>query len=129
MAFTYNLTGTGNELLISQVRLELGDTVEDDGVLPSGANLSDAEILSKLTTYSSDVEQATGALCTVLARHWARAADIAVGPRRENLSQVSTRWAELAERINPSYTSFSVGVQRSDGYSEYADDDTDSEYS
>lgn len=122
MSFTYNLASTGDSLLISKVRMEIGDTVEDNGVLPTGDNLSDAEILLKLGEYDNDVMQAAGALCALLARRWATVSDITVGPRRESLSQVSQRWAQMANEMNPSYSSFSIGVQRSDGYSDEADD-------
>lgn len=127
MAFTYDLTATGDDLAISKVRLELGDTVEDAGVLPSGANLSDKEIQTYLDAYSDDVTQTVGALCGVLSRHWAGAADIAVGPRRETLSQVSQRWAEMEAKLNPGHASFAIGVQRDDGYADNADG-TEGEY-
>ena len=126
MGFTYDLTATGDDLNVSKVRLELGDTVEDTGVLPSGANLSDEEIQSYLDTYNDDVTQAVGALCGVLSRHWAGAADIAVGPRRESLSQISQRWADMEAKLNPGYASFAIGVQREDGYADNAE--SESEY-
>jgi len=122
MSFTYDMTTTGNALLISKVRLELGDTVEDAGVLPTGGNFTDAEILLKLEEYSNDIGQTVGALAAILARRWGPVTDITVGPRREALSQVSKRWQTMANELNPSYASFSIGVQRSDGYSEEVDD-------
>lgn len=127
MSFTYNLTSSGTSLLVSKVRMHLGDNVLDEGVLPSGSNLEDEEIEALLTEYSDDVGQTVGACCAMLARRWANAADISVGPRRENLSQISKRWAEMGDKLNPSHASFSIGAQRSDGYADYADDD-DSEY-
>lgn len=122
MSFTYDLTTTGNALLISRVRMELGDGVEDSGVLPDGGNLTDAEILVMLSDYNNDITQTVGALAAILARRWAPVTDITVGPRREALSQVSKRWQTMANELNPSYASFSIGVQRSDGYSEEVDD-------
>ena len=66
MAFTYNLASTNADtVLISQVRLEIGDTVLNAGVLPSGGNLQDEEILLKLTEAGRSVAQATTALCAL----------------------------------------------------------------
>ena len=120
MSFTYDLTSTGDALLISQVRLEIGDTVEDSGVLPSGGNLSDAEILLFLARNGSDVQRAAGGLCALLARQWAMVTDIAVGPRRESLSQVSRRWQDMAMALGVAETSFNLGVRRADGYAAHA---------
>lgn len=97
MAFTYDLTATGDDLNISKVRLELGDNTEDDGVLPSGANFQDAEIQVYLDATSDDIGQTVSALCTVLSRRWASVADVAVGPRRESLSKISQQWADRAK--------------------------------
>lgn len=124
-SFTYNLSGTGTTLLVSKVRMHLGDNVPASGVLPDGSNLDDAEIKAFLTDNSSDVTRTVGALCSLLARRWANAADITVGPRRESLSQVSARWTELARQMNPGFASFAVGAQRSDGYSENANGDSE----
>lgn len=97
MAFTYDLTDTGDNLNISKVRLEIGDNVENDGVLPSGANLTDAEIQLYLDGVSDDIGQAVSAICSMLARRWAVVVDVAVGPRRESLSKVSEQWAARAK--------------------------------
>ena len=122
MAFTYLPSSASTETArISRVRLALGDTVESSGVLPDGSNLSDAEISVVLAEYEDDIDQTVGALCGVLARHWSTAADIAVGPRRENLSQVSKAWQEQANGLNPDYGAFVAAPVRSDGYSENAD--------
>ena len=123
--FTYALNGSGTDLLIAKVRMQIGDNTENNGVLPDGSNLSDDEIALVLGDYSNDIEQSVGALCSILARRWASVADITVGPRREALSQVSMRWAEMAAELNPTYASFSVGTQRADGYADYADDATE----
>lgn len=127
MGFTYDLTATGDDLAISKVRLELGDTVEDAGVKMDGGNFSDAEIQVYLDANGSDITQTVGALCGVLARHWALAADITVGPRRESLSQVSKHYADMEAKLNPSQASFAIGVQRNDGYTENANG-TEGEY-
>lgn len=127
MAFTYNLASTDADIvLISQVRLEIGDTVQNAGVLPTGGNLQDEEILLKLTEAGRSVALATTAICGLLARRWALAVDVAVGPRKESLSQVAARWQALAggEDSAAVYGSFVAGTARSDGYSAAATGDS-----
>lgn len=125
MAFTYDLAGTGDTLLISRVRMHIGDNVENSGVLPDGSNLQDAEILLFLSETSNDVDQTVGAISAMLARRWAVVADVRVGPRSESLSQVSKAWMEQAQSLNPTYQSFAIYGGRSDGYSDHADDVTE----
>jgi hypothetical protein len=117
--FNYNLASSDSAIvLISKVRLELGDTVRGTGILPSGANLQDEEISLYLTAYDNDIAQTVGALAGVLSRHWAGMADVAVGPRKESLSQVAEAWTKHANAINPDQASFVIDPGRTDGYSE-----------
>lgn len=125
MSFIYDLNATGNELLISKVRLELGDTDDSGGlgVKPDGSNLEDEEILVWLSNEGNHVYRATAAACEALARMWTRVANIAVGPRREDLAAVSRNYALEAKRLRDlhggaasGYNAFSAGVVRVDGY-------------
>ena len=124
MAFTYNLEGSGDELLISEVRLEIGDTDDsgNKGVKSDGGNFTDAEIMIWLEREDRDVLKAAGAACANLARHWANQADLQVGPRREALSQIAQRWASEADRLREAHGGTGAGVvyaadvRRSDGY-------------
>lgn len=98
--FTYNLSSTNaDNALVAQVRLELGDTEEGAGVKVDGGNFSDEEILYKLNQLDRSVMLAVRALCGILARQWAIAADVQVGPRKESYRDTSKRWQELAESI------------------------------
>jgi hypothetical protein len=122
MTFTYDLINTDPVVVdISKVRLEIGDTVEGDGVLPDRGNLSDEEI-ALLLAREGGLMRAVAAICELLARHWARVANITVGPRREDLSKVSEQWADLAESIREQF-GFTTGrvsvsaLTRVDGYS------------
>ena len=57
--FTYNLDSSDETIArIAAVRLELGDTVFDQGVKPGGSNFTDAEISYWLTQESDDVNGA-----------------------------------------------------------------------
>lgn len=94
MAFTYDLANADpNIVLISRVRLALGDHVEGTGVMPNGDNFQDNEIALYLVDANDDVEAATMALAGVLANHWTTMADVSVGPRREAYSKVAGAWA------------------------------------
>jgi len=125
MAFTYDLSTD-----LGMTRLLIGDTTENSGPKPDGTNLSDAEITALYTREGNDVGRTAAACCEVLARFWARAADIQVGPRREDLSQVAERWAQQAKELRAQYgggaTTFSVGWDRTDGYE--AEAEAESEY-
>ena len=122
MAFTYALGSTNPDTLaLSQVRLELGDQVEGNGVLPSGGNFQDEEIAYYLTANSDDISATVAALAGVLSRQWAVVADVQVGPRKESSSQVSLRWASIAGEgggvTGADGTSFVTTLGRVDGYS------------
>ena len=129
MAFTYR-TGTD----VGKVRLFLGDDTENSGVRPDGTNFSDAEINVYLTREGS-VERAVAGLAETLALQYARMVNLAVGPRREDLSRISEAYAEMAKYWRSLYggaaAAFGIGVIRVDGYSDdVTSDDVDatSEY-
>jgi len=116
MTWTYR-TGTD----IGKVRLGIGDDTEDSGVRPDGTNFSDEEIQVILDAEGS-WQRAVAGLCEVLAVQWARLVNLAVGPRREDLSRVSEAYAEQAARLRAQYgggaRGFAVGVTRVDGWSD-----------
>lgn len=94
MSFTYDLTTD-----IGKVRLALGDTSDGSGMRPDGANFEDEELDTFLVLEGDDVELATARALEVLANQWASRADLQVGPRKESLSQIATRYAELAKTV------------------------------
>src|SRR5690349_4209261 len=124
MTFTNNLATA-----IGKVRLEIGDDVENSGVRPDGTNLSDEAIQVLLDREEDDEMRAAAAACELLARHWARFADITLGPRRESLSQVAAQYRAQAAELRDQHGygeggMFSVGTMRGDGYSsDIASDD------
>jgi hypothetical protein len=97
MAFTYNLTGTGNALLISKVRLELGDNVYGSGVRPASVNFTDEEISAWLTEEADDIQAVVGRAAQALANMWASAAvSKSAGPYSVNYGKISDIWAARA---------------------------------
>ena len=117
MSFTYLLTDN-----VGKVRLEIGDTVSGSGVRSNGTNLTDEEITVWLTAESSNVMQAAARACEMLARDWAKASSIALGPRREQLSDVARAWGRQAKELRSQYGSGSLGSGIASGfYQGYAD--------
>ena len=88
MTWTYDLSTD-----VGKVRLRIGDTTSGTGILPDGSNLSDEEIGVVLDDNDDDIEATVADLAQIMAQRWATAVDVAVGPRRESLSQASKRWA------------------------------------
>lgn len=107
---------------LDKIRFYINDTTEDSGPKPGGGNFSDEE-LAGLLTIEGGIERTVAGALEILANVWATQADISVGPRRESYSQVSARYAKLAEewrdRVGTSTTkSGSRFVRRTDGYSD-----------
>jgi len=126
MSFSYDLASADTDTLnVSKVRLEIDDTVYAAGVKPDGTNFTDEEIMIWLDREGDDVMRAVASACEVLARGWARVADIAVGPRRESLGQVAQRYAEQAKSLRTQYgggdRTFSATLNRQDGYHDAAE--------
>ena len=114
MPVTYDETLADN---ISIVRFNIGDTVENEGPRPGSRNYSDAEITALLDIYNDSTDAVTSSLFSTLASEWTKyAGSITVGPRSENLSEVSKiyeakakYWAGIAGML---YTVFSGGLVR-----------------
>lgn len=124
---------------IGELRLELGDDTEGDGVKPDGANFTDEQLQVFLDREGS-VMRALAAACENLARRWSRVANITVGPRSEQLGQIAEQWRKRGEELRAQHGgaaivgAFSVMPTRVDGYSvaaaeaaaagaEYSEDD------
>jgi hypothetical protein len=117
VTFSYTLTAD-----VGKVRLEIGDTVSGSGVRSSGANLTDEEIQVWLDAEDDDVMLAAARACEMLARDWAKAASIQLGPRREQLSDVAKAWERQAQALRDQYGSGSIGSGIQSGfYQGYAD--------
>lgn len=94
MTFTYDLTETGDLLLISKVRLELGDTASGSGIRPGNVNISDEEILIWLDDEADDIQAVVGRAAQALANMWASAAvSETVGSHSVNYGKISDLWA------------------------------------
>lgn len=117
MTFTYLPTAPDpTTATLARLRLELGDTDPAHGVRPDGSNLTDEELTLWLSAANGDVSLATALAADALARIWATAADLTLGPRREALSAVSAHWAACAVRLHARhatlYTAFSLTPRR-----------------
>lgn len=116
-SFTYSLDDE-----IGKVRLAIGDRTKDSGLRPDRTNFSDAEI-QFLIDDEGTWKRAVAAALEILAREWARVADLEVLDRKESLSKISARYDNLAQRVRSIHggssttVSFSAGLTRVDGYS------------
>lgn len=115
---------------IGKVRFALGDNIFGSGPLPDGGNFADEQIQYLLDENGDEsgqtqIMRTVADLCEVLAMQWTVVSDISVGSRNESLGAVSDKWQARADKLRAQYggngnagRAFSVGVVRSDGYSE-----------
>lgn len=123
MAFTYDLSSSvASVLLLSRLRLEIGDKTSGSGVLPDSSNFTDEELFDILERADNDLLVAAAHCCDILATEWAKVANIQIGPRREELSQVAKQYGirakEYRDRSGTSATAFSAGFARHDAYAQ-----------
>jgi hypothetical protein len=133
VAFTYDLTSIDPlELEISQLRLELGDTVEGKGVRATGGNITDAELTYLMDQYGvlgddGRVLKGIAAACAMLARDWSRVASTTVGSRSSQYGAIAQQWADRAREaaaaagLPAGGFAFSVAPHRADGYAANAE--------
>jgi hypothetical protein len=106
MTFTYDLASSdATLLLISKVRLEIGDTIVGLGVRPNGSNLTDEEISLWLTEESDVVLLAAARACDALARAWANYVNTTAGKLKEELNTVSGKYEAAANSLRAQYES------------------------
>lgn len=122
MTWTYDLSTD-----IGQIRLELGDEKEENGVKPDGSNFSDEE-LTYILTKEGSVGCALAGACEILATQWAKVADSSAGPLSESLSKVQTSYEARAKALRRQYGggtlgAFAIAPSRVDGYSEEAEEE------
>jgi len=120
--FTYDLSLTGNDLIVSQVRLQIGDEEENQGVKPNGTNYSDAEILQFYDDEGTVGRTAAG-MAEALSLRWAGVPYTHIGGVVDP-KVVSKNYAETAKRLREMHgyptgtqqvTSFSIAMARPGG--------------
>ncbi len=100
MSFTYNLANS-----IGQVRLNLGDKVQDAGLLPGKVNFSDEELAYFLTKEGNSVMRAVAAACEMLATAWsAEKSSVTVGPA-SYAGQQAASFQARADKLRAQYGS------------------------
>lgn len=115
MTITTSLTSD-----IGKVRLQIGDD-GSTGVLPDGTNLSDDQVTYYLTAEGSVMRSVAG-ICEMLATRYVQLVDLAVGPRRESMSQIAKGYADRAKALRARFGgqgmgAYAAGVKRQgDGY-------------
>ena len=95
MAFTYNISDTADTS--SMMRLELGDAVLEDGILPDKANFSDEELDYFYDQEDDDFWPAVARAFDAAAVVWARYPEVYhMGPEYQKIS-ASKFYADRAQ--------------------------------
>jgi hypothetical protein len=104
MAFNYDLSSSDGDVLTeSKSRLQIGDTVENDGPRPDGRNFSQAELLALYSDEGSHVKRAAAAALEILANEWsAYAGNHKLGPESETYQQAA-EYRKQAETLRERY--------------------------
>ena len=103
MAFSYDLSASGNTLIISKIRLFIGDHKQNSGILPDGANLQDDEILTFYSEEGSHERRASAAALETAAAAWsAHAGSYKLGPEDQD-SEQAEHFAAQAKTLRDRY--------------------------
>jgi len=125
MAFTYDLTTD-----VGKLRLRVGDSAVNAGPRPTAgasSNFADEELQHFLDTEGS-IGKAVALVFETLAAEWAVFTNITIGPRKEELARIADSFMRKALSARQQYgagSTFSVGWDREDGYSEAAEETTE----
>ncbi len=113
MAFTFDLAATGDDLIVSKIRLFIGDNVENSGILPDGANFQDDEILAFYSDEGLHQRRAAAAALEAAAARWsAHAGRYKLGPEDQESMQAEM-FSNQAKTLRDRY-----------GYNDGGDTDT-----
>jgi hypothetical protein len=103
MAFTFDLSLTGESLIVSQIRLFIGDKTENGGILPDGANLQDDEILTFYAQEGNHQRRAAAAALESAAASWSvYAGRYRLGPE-DHESRQADLFAAQAQTLRDRY--------------------------
>lgn len=97
-----------------QVRLLIGDTVENVGVKPDGSNFTDVEIAYFLEREGGSVIRAAALACETLAALWNTYPDFEADGLRINRSTITKGWQQSALRFRVKAGAKVVQVVRDD---------------
>ena len=116
MAFTYNADLSTDR---DKLRRAIGDVTEDSGMLPTGANFTDAE-LDSFVSEEGTWQKAVAYACETLANAWATSVTFKADGVSVNRSDVAEMWREMADTWRAKYGGATRGgaaaVKRADGY-------------
>lgn len=88
MTVTYDLSATGDDLIVSRIRTYINDKVAGSGPLPDSGNFQDDEILLFYADEGNHIKRAICAAYEALAGAWAAyAGDHQLGPESEAFEQ------------------------------------------
>lgn len=121
MSWTYDLTSTDESVvIISKLRIAIGDEQEGAGVKPNGDNFADQELTHFYEEEGDHIGRATALACESLANAWSRAPRTMFGSLvdpRHITKNYERRAKDLRRqhgyaRENESNASFSIGMRQ-----------------
>ena len=126
--FSYDISDSTD--ISSQLRLEIGDTRFEDGILPEGRNFTDTELDYFYSQEGSDLSGATARAFEAAAAEWSRYPEsFRLGPEQQTIKAAdyfSQKAAYIRKEIvgRGSGAVGSRAVIRADGYSDDKDNVT-----
>lgn len=88
MTVTFDLSATGDDLIVSKIRAYIQDKVEGEGPLPDSGNFQDDELLLFYADEDSHIKRTICAAYEALAGAWASyAGEHQLGPESEAFQQ------------------------------------------
>lgn len=110
MSFTYDLASvTPSVVLISRVRLKVGDTRTGDGPRRDGTNVTDEEITLYLSDNADDVTAAAIQACEDLAADWLPVANTTIGDYSRQAGDRYQYWKDKAATLRETASSGQSG--------------------
>jgi hypothetical protein len=92
MAFTFNSALASD---LDRVRLNIGDTVADDGVLPNRANVAN-EVITALLSSEENIPCATATACEYIAASWRSRPAFGLTDNGLPADSIATNWDRQA---------------------------------
>jgi hypothetical protein len=103
---------------IGELRLLIGDNIENKGVKPGGANFTDAELDYFYSRGGQDLNAAAGLACETLSWIWQTHPDFSADGLTVKTGQISAGWWRAALRFRARRGASLHSVQRQDAYSQ-----------
>lgn len=105
MAFTYDESETAdsNIMAITAIRREIGDFIENDGILPGAANFQDDQLLAFYAAENSHTQRAAANALESAARRWSTQIAEKLGNMTQDPKTAAANLRAEAQRLRDRY--------------------------